>query len=470
MAEFDFIVIGGGSAGLTAAAFAVQFGAKTALIEKHRLGGDCTWTGCVPSKTFLKAAKVAHQMRTAERFGLVSVKPQVNLRDVMEHVRQTVQEIYQEESPEMLRADGINVFQGPAQFVGTHKIDVDGEKLTGRNILISTGAHPFVPSIAGLDLVNFDTYETIWNMERLPERMIVVGGGPIGCEMAQAFRRLGSQVTLVEGGERLLLQDDLQSSQVIAKVFSDEGVTLHLNASVKRVWQDQVGIHVDIEDGEIVGDALLVAVGRKPNVAGLGLENAGVQYSSNGIDVDINLRTNQKHIFAAGDCTGGYQFTHYAGWQAAMAARNVLLPGNSKGKTNLVPWTTFTDPEVAQVGLTEAQARLKYGDVVMICDWPMSKVDRARAEVDTAGFLKIIHKKDGTLLGVTIVAARAGEMIHEWVIAMDRGLKVGDISAAIHVYPSYSVASMQASAAIRIDQLLDGISGRVIRGLSRFMG
>lgn len=280
MAEFDFIVIEGGSAGLTAAAFAVQFGAKTALIEKHRLGGDCTWTGCVPSKTFLKAAKVAHQMRTAERFGLVSVKPQVNLRDVMEHVRQTVQEIYQEESPEMLRADGINVFQGPAQFVGTHKIDVDGEKLTGRNILISTGAHPFVPSIAGLDLVNFDTYETIWNMERLPERMIVVGGGPIGCEMAQAFRRLGSQVTLVEGGERLLLQDDLQSSQVIAKVFSDEGVTLHLNASVKRVWQDQVGIHVDIEDGEIVGDALLVAVGRKPNVAGLGLENAGVQYST----------------------------------------------------------------------------------------------------------------------------------------------------------------------------------------------
>ncbi len=470
MAKYDFIVIGGGSAGLTGASFGAQLGAKTALIEKHHIGGDCTWTGCVPSKTLRKVAMVAHQMRTAEQFGLTAIEPRINFHAVMDHVRQTIQDIYQEESPERLRTDGIDVFQGSARFLDTHTIDVDGQRLSGRNFLIATGARPFIPSIAGLDSVQYDTYETIWNMDQLPARMIVLGGGPIGCEMGQAFSRLGSRVTLVEVGDRLLSTDDLQSSQVIEKTFIDEGIALHLNAKVKRVWQDQAGIHVDIDDGEVVGDALLVAVGRKPNVTGLGLEEAGIKFSSNGIDVDIHLRTNQKHIFAAGDCTGGYQFTHYAGWQAAMAARNALLPGHSKGTTDLVPWTTFTDPEVAQVGLTEAQAHAKYGDGVMTRDWPMSKVDRARAEVDTAGFLKIIHKKDGTLLGVSIVAARAGEMINEWVIAMDRGLRAGDISSAIHVYPSYSVANMQASAAIRIDQLLNGASGRVIRGLARLLG
>jgi pyruvate/2-oxoglutarate dehydrogenase complex dihydrolipoamide dehydrogenase (E3) component len=470
MAKYDFIVIGGGSAGLTGASFGAQLGAKTALIEKHRIGGDCTWTGCVPSKTLRKVAIVAHQMRTAERFGLTAIEPRINFHAVMDHVRQTIQDIYQEESPERLRTDGIDVFQGSARFLDTHTIDVDGQRLSGRNFLIASGAHPFIPTIAGLDLVQYDTYETIWNMDQLPARMIILGGGPIGCEMAQALGRLGSRVTLVEGGDRLLSRDDLRSSQVIEKTFIEEGVALHLNAKVKRVWQDQTGIHVNIGDGEVAGDALLVAVGRKPNVSGLDLEEAGIKFSSNGIGVDMNLRTNQKHILAAGDCTGGYQFTHYAGWQAAIAARNALLPGHSKGTTDLVPWTTFTDPEVAQVGLTEAQARAKYGDGVMTRDWPMSKVDRARAEVDTAGFLKIIHKKDGTLLGVSIVAARAGEMINEWVIAMDRGLRAGDISSAIHVYPSYSVANMQASAAIRIDQLLNGASGRVIRGLARLLG
>jgi pyruvate/2-oxoglutarate dehydrogenase complex dihydrolipoamide dehydrogenase (E3) component len=445
-------------------------GARTALIEKNRTGGDCTWTGCVPSKTLLKAARVAHQMRTADRFGLPAVDPQVDLRTVMEHVHQTIQEVYQEETPASLAADGIAVFQEAARFVDAHTLAVGDRRISARNVLIATGSRPFVPPIPGLDAVGYFTYETIWNLNNLPKHLIVIGGGPIGCEMAQAFLRLGSQVTLVEGGERLLARDDQQASQVMAQVFADEGITLRLQSKAQRAWQDEHGIHLDVGSSEVVGDALLVAVGRKPNVGDLGLENAGVKFSPKGIEVDVQLRTSQKHIFAAGDCIGSYQFTHYAGWQAAMAARNALLPGSSKGQTDLVPWTTFTDPEVAHVGLTESQARTQFGDALMICDWPMEKVDRARAEGDTAGFLKIMHKKDGTLLGVTIVAGRAGEMIHEWVIAMDRGLKVGDLSSAIHVYPTYSVASMQASAAIRIDQLLGGASGKVIRGLARLMG
>jgi len=218
-----------------------------------------------------------------------------------------------------------------------------------------------------------------------------------------------------------------------------------------------------------VGDALLVAIGRRPNVDGLDLERAGVAYTAEGIQVDDDLRTSQKHIYAAGDCTGGFQFTHYAGWQAFMAARNALLPGSSTGVTDRLPWATFTDPEVAHVGLNEAQARERFGDAVMICEWPMAQVDRAVTEGDTAGFIKLVHKPDGTLLGATIVAGRAGEMIHEWVVALERGLKVGDMAGIIHVYPTYSTGAMQAAAAIRVANLLSGTSGRLIRGLGRLV-
>lgn len=287
--------------------------------------------------------------------------------------------------------------------------------------------------------------------------------------MAQAFRRLGSQVTLIVSRERVLPRDDPAAARVLGEVFAAEGIDLRYNARAERAWRDENGIHLVAGDDELLGDALLMAVGRRPSVEGLDLEKAGVAYSAKGIQVDDYLRTSQRHIYAAGDCIGSHQFTHYAGWQAFMAVRNALLPGASKGVTDLVPWTTFTDPEVAHVGLTEEQAREKFGDAVMICQWPMEKVDRARAEGNIAGFLKLIHKKDGTLLGATIVAARAGEMIHEWIVALDRGLKVGDLANAIHVYPTYSTASMQAAAAIRVSQLLSGTSGRVVRGLVRLM-
>jgi pyruvate/2-oxoglutarate dehydrogenase complex dihydrolipoamide dehydrogenase (E3) component len=467
--EYDLVIIGAGSGGLSAAGFAAQLGARVALVEKDRIGGDCTWSGCVPSKTLLKTAKVVHEMRTANRYGLPTAEPRVDLKAVMAHVQEVIDAIAEEESPEALRADGIEVVQGHGRFGAPHTLLVGDTTLAARRFLITTGAHPFVPPIPGLDRVDYLTYETIWELETLPHHLLVVGGGPIGSEMAQAFRRLGAEVTLLASRDRLLPRDDPQASRVLATVFEEEGIRLLFEARAEVVWKDEAGIHVGASGNGLVGDALLLATGRRPNVDGLDLDNAGVAYSAEGIQVDDNLRTSQRHIYAAGDCTGGLQFTHYASWQAVMAARNALLPGSSKGVSNQVPWTTFTDPEVAHIGLTEPQARQQFGEAVMTCNWPMARVDRARTEGDISGFIKLVHKKDGTLLGATIVAARAGEVIHEWIVALHEGIKVGDLSNAIHVYPSYSVAGQQATAAIRIDRLLSGTSGRLVRGLAHVM-
>ena len=466
---FDLVIIGGGSAGLTAASFAVQLGARVALVEKHRIGGDCTWTGCVPSKTLLKTAQVAHEMRTAGRYGLPAVAPEVDLKAVMDHVRQIVGEVYEEESPEALRADGIEVFLGAARFLDAHTVLAGETPLQARNVLIATGAHPYVAPIGGLDKVDYLTYESIWHLEALPGHLMIVGGGPVGCEMAQAFRRLGAEVTLLASRDRLLARDDPQASHVLGEVFQAEGINVLYNTRAELAWQDEKGIHLGAGGSGLVGDALLIATGRRPNVSGLDLEQAGVAYNDAGIEVDDTLRTSRRHIYAAGDCTGGPQFTHYAAWQAAMVARNALLPGASKGVTDRVPWTTFTDPEVAHVGLTKARAREWLSDKVMTCDWPMAKVDRARTEGETSGFIKLVHKKDGTLLGATVVAPRAGEMIHEWIVALHQGIKVGELSDAIHVYPTYSVAGQQAAAEVRVRKMLSGASGRVIRGLARLM-
>ncbi len=463
--NYDLIIIGGGSAGLTAASFAMQLGARIALVEKHRIGGDCTWTGCVPSKTLLKTARVAHQMRTADRHGLTPAEPDVDMKSVMAHVRGVIADVYEEESPEALRADGIDVFLGSPRFLDPQTVVVGETRLTSRYFLLATGAHPFIPPISGLEGVNYLTYESVWDLEVLPRHLLVVGGGPVGCEMAQAFRRLGAKVTMAVSRDRLLPRDEPEASRVLAEVFTAEGIDLRTNARAERARQEGQAIHVIAGGKELVGDALLVAAGRRPNVEGLDLEQAGVIYSEGGIQVDDNLRTSQRHIYAAGDCIGSYQFTHYAGWQAAMAVRNALLPGASKGVTDQVPWTTFTDPEVARVGMSEAQAREKFGDSVNTFEWSMEQVDRARAEGDTGGFMKLICTKDGTLVGATIVAARAGEMIHECILVLERGLKVSDLATIIHVYPTYSTATMQAAAVIRVEQLLSGTSGQVLRAL-----
>jgi pyruvate/2-oxoglutarate dehydrogenase complex dihydrolipoamide dehydrogenase (E3) component len=463
---YDLAIIGGGSAGLIAAPFAVQLGARVAFIEKGRIGGDCTWTGCVPSKTLIKSARVAYQMRTANRFGLTPVDAAVDLKRVMEHVRSVTAEIYSHTTPESLRNQGIHVFLGEPHFINAHTISISDQTLSANYMLICTGAHPFIPPITGLDKTSYLTYQSIWDLNVLPKDLVVIGGGPIGCEIAQGFRRLGSKVTLLEGGDRLLPYDDNDASRILAEVFRNEGIDLRLKSSVERTWQIGDDVHLTAGGEEIVCDTLLVAVGRRPNVDGLDLEKAGVKYGKQGIQVDRNLRTSQPHIYAAGDCLGGFQFSHYAGWQGFIAARNALLPGSSKGITDQVPWTTFTDPEVAHVGMTEEQARQKLGNDVFTNIWPMKRVDRALNEAEDVGFLKLVYRKDRKLLGVTIVAAKAGEMVNEWVVAMKHNFKVDELASVIHVYPTYSTASMQASAAILVKRLLGGLSGEVVKRLA----
>jgi len=464
--EFDLVIVGAGSGGLTAAGFAAQLGAKVALVEKNRIGGDCTWTGCVPSKALLKAAKVAHEIRTASRFGINANPPVIEMANVRAYLRQAIEQVYQFESPEELQKQGIEVIQGAGHFIDAQTIRVGEQLVRGRAFLITTGARPRIPSIEGLKDVPFLTYEQIFDNDRLPRSMIVIGGGPIGMEMAQAYQRLGADVSLV--ADRLLPKDEQEAREVMRRVFEREGVRFVWGrAKSARKQDDEIVVATDGK--EVRGDLLLIAAGRQPAVAGLDLERVGVACSEKGISVDSRLRTNVKHIYAAGDVTGGYQFTHFAGWQAFQATRNALLPGSSSGLIDLVPWVTFTDPEVAHAGVTEEQARSKFPGNISVFRWEVARSDRAVCEDDRDGFIKLITRNDGSLLGATVVNARAGETITELIVAMKHGLKVSDLAGAIHAYPTYSTAVQQLTADIATEHLLAGASGKVIRGIFKFI-
>lgn len=462
---YDLIVIGAGTGGLTAAEFAAQLEARVALVEQDRLGGDCTWTGCVPSKALLKVAKVAHEARTADTYGLLIEPPKVDMSRVRVYVQQAMAEVYQHETPAQLTAKGIEVVIGTARFLDPHTIRVGERTLSAKKFIITTGAQPAVPPVLGLDSVPYLTNRQLFENDRLPERLLVMGAGPVGTEMAQAYARLGAQVTLI--GPGLLPKEEPEVAEVMGRVFAREGIKFVPGlVSAARMAGEEIVLSVD--ETERRGDMLLVAAGRSPNVAGLALEQAGVTYSATGIPVDTYLRTNVKHIHAAGDCVeGNYRFTHFAGWQAFQAARNALLPLKAGGFSDVVPWTTFTDPEVAHVGLTEAEARQKYGAAVKVTYRPIHRADRAVAENDRDGFIKVVHRPNGKLLGATIVAARAGEAITEFALALKRGLKLIDLAQFIHVYPTYSTPVMRLAGQVTIDGLLEGTWGGLIRGISR---
>ena len=466
--SYDFVVIGGGSAGLTAARFAARLGQSVAIVEAHLLGGDCTWTGCVPSKALIRSANVAHDVRSAGHFGIDASQPQADWPVIKSRINSVIHEIYAAETPEKLREEGIDAFLASALFLDPHALQVGDSTILGQRFLICTGARPTVPPIPGLDQVSYHTYETIWNIDCLPQRLLVIGGGPIGCELAQAFARLGVQVIVFEATNRILGQDEPEVSDLIARKLVSEGVEIVLGQPVELVTMSGKDIALTSGAQRWTGNTLLVATGRAPNVDGMGLENAGVTYSRNGITVDRFLRTSQRLIYAAGDCTGGPQFTHYAGWQGFIAARNALLPGNSQGIKDAVPWGVFTDPEVAHAGLTEAAARLQYGDRVQVIMWPLKGADRAVIDGSDEGFVKAIALPNGRLLGAAIVAPRAGEMIHEWALAIERRMKLGNLASAIHSYPTYSMSAMQMAAEDSIARLLSGFSGKVVLALSKF--
>lgn len=464
--SYDLIVIGGGTAGLVASAGAARLGARVALIEVNRLGGECLWNGCVPSKALLAAARAAADARGARELG-VDADPQVDFARVMQWVRTAQERIEPHDSPERFRSLGVDVVQGHARFTGERTVQVDGRQLTARHIVIATGSRPAIPPVDGLAEVPYLTNETIFDVERLPERLLVLGGGPIGLELAQAFVRLGSQVQVLEAMEQLLPREDAELAAALGARLRSEGIEIHLGAAVRsaRSVGSQIRLIAQTPAGqqiEFTGDALLVATGRKSHVEGLELQRAGVEADRGGPAVDDRLRTTADNVWASGDVTGGLRFTHVADYQSRLVLRNAFFPFSSRADYTSVPWVTYTEPELAHVGLTEDEARQEHGDDVRVWRRPFDDVDRAIIDGRRDGMVKVVTDSRGRILGAHILGHAAGEMINEIVLAMRHKVSVGALSRSVHPYPTYGEAIRQASEGF-YKARLSGVASRIVR-------
>ncbi|MCX7350025.1 MAG: FAD-dependent oxidoreductase [Alphaproteobacteria bacterium] len=460
---FDMAVIGAGSGGLTVAAAAAQFGQKVVLFEKGDMGGDCLNTGCVPSKALLAAARQAQAMRSGARFGIAAVEPQVDYAAVCAHVQNTIATIAPHDSQQRFETLGVTVIRAPARFMDARTLEAQGRGFTARRIVVATGSRPAVPPIPGLAEVPFLTNETLFANHVLPAHLIIIGGGPIGIEMAQAHRRLGSMVTVIEAAVPLA-QDDPELTAVVLDQLGAEGVEILSSTTVTGVSAAQ-GITVRLGDGRsITGSHLLVAAGRRPNIEELGLAAAGIAFTPKGITVDRGLKTSNRRVYAIGDVAGG-RFTHEAGYQAGIVIRNALFGLPAKA-TAIIPYVTYTDPELAQTGLGEAQARATHGEAIKVLRAPFSRNDRALAEGSTEGLVKIITTKRGRILGAGIAGPGAGDLIQPWVLALERGLQISAMAGSVLPYPTRGEASRQAA----IGYFADLASNRLVRGLIGLVG
>ncbi len=464
----DLCIIGAGSGGLSTAAGAVQMGASVVLIEKHKMGGDCLNYGCVPSKALLAAAKYAHAQRSGGKFGIEAHEPEVDFAAVNAHVKDVIASIAPHDSVERFEGLGCTVIQDAARFTGPQTVVAGGREIKARRIVIATGSSPFVPPIPGLEDTPYFTNETIFDNTEKPGHLVVVGGGPIGMEMAQAHRRLGSEVTVLEGG-KALGKDDPEITGIALERLRGEGLDIRENALAERVEKTADGIRVHLKGGEAVeGTHLLMAVGRKPNVDGLDLEKAGIEYDRRGITVGENLVTTNKKVFAIGDVTGGLQFTHVAGYHSGVVIRNALFQMFwAKASTKHIPWVTYVDPEIAQVGMTEAQARERYRDQVEVIKWTMDENDRAQAERVTYGMVKVILN-GAEILGASIVGQNAGEMIQPWAYAIANGQKIGRMAAYVAPYPTLGEANKRAAGQYFVPKLFSDQTKKIVRFLARF--
>lgn len=442
---YDLVIIGGGSAGLAAARVAHFFPRKrVAILDKERLGGDCLHYGCVPSKTLIGSARAAHALANAPRYGLPSVRDErpYPLGPINRRIAEAIAAVAQLDDEEDLRRQGIAILLGETRFLDAHTLRVGQTTITARHVLICTGSRPVEPPIPNLRETGFYTNETIFAVERPIPRLAVIGGGPIGVELGQALARLGSDVTIINHGERLLPRDDAEVVAVLENALAAEGIAVANRTEVVAVRREDDEAVLTLRGahaGELRVDAILVAVGRRPNVEGLNLEAAGVHYNERGIVVDRYLRTSAPHIYAAGDVTGGPLFTHYAGYQAAQAVRNIFLPLKLRFKPGVLPWVTFTDPEIAHAGLTEAEARAR-GKPFTVLRLPYARVERAITDRDTAGLMKFIIDERRRFLGCHIAGTNAGELINELALAMNNRLTVDNVIGSVHAYPTYSFA------------------------------
>ncbi|MHC4365124.1 MAG: dihydrolipoyl dehydrogenase family protein [Planctomycetota bacterium] len=471
MFDYDVVVIGAGSAGLVACKLANGLGKKTALIEKRKLGGDCTWFGCIPSKTLIKSAGIAHQITRLEEFGLKPGGPvELNTDSVMAHVRAVVQADADGHPPQSYEAEGINVLFGGPKFLDNHRIELNGKIISSNKFIICTGSYPLVPAIEGLDEISYLTNETIFDLEALPKSIIVLGAGPIGIELAAALNRLGTKATVLLRSGQILKKEDKELADRLMQTLRAEGVEILNNTQTKKFVQRDGKIVATIENQQgsqtIEADSVLVAVGRKPNIDDLALEKAGVDFDSKGIKVDEHLRTTTPNIYAAGDVVPPYLFTHMAEYEAVIATTNASLPIKQKTNYKNVLWCTFTDPELAHAGLTEQQARQIYGDKVRVYQWEHKDVDRAKTDLAQNGLSKFICDKKGKLLGIHILGHGAAELMHEAQLAKSMGLPFSKIASVIHAYPSYSDAVRQPAKRCYIDNLQNNFFLKLLKKIA----
>jgi pyruvate/2-oxoglutarate dehydrogenase complex dihydrolipoamide dehydrogenase (E3) component len=462
----DLCVIGAGSGGLAVAAGAVQMGASVVLIERGRMGGDCLNYGCVPSKSLLAAAKLADGWRHGAEIGVFYQPPQIDFAAVADSVERVIAAIAPNDSQERFERLGVQVIRAEARFIDRRTAQADGVLIRPRRFVIATGSRPVVPPIPGLDSVPYFTNETIFANRERPEHLIVIGGGPIGIELAQAYRRLGAAVTVIDAGP-ILPHDDAELAGRLAALLAAEGITVKPSVAVEAIARRETGIEITLTNGErIAGSHLLAAAGRRPDHAALNLAAAGIEATPKGITVDARLRTTNRHAFAIGDAAGGPQFTHIALYHAGIVIRNALFRLPARVDYRALPWVTYTDPELAQVGLTEAAAKAEGS--IQVLRWPFADNDRAHTERDTAGEVKVITRRNGRIIGATILGAGAGDLILPWALAISQKLKIGALANLVVPYPTRGEAGKRAAGSYYTPTLFAPRTRRLVRLLARF--
>ncbi|MDX2290420.1 MAG: FAD-dependent oxidoreductase [Hyphomicrobiaceae bacterium] len=445
--DYDLCIVGGGSAGLTVAAGAAQLGARVVLIERGEMGGDCLNYGCVPSKALIAAGHAAQAMRDAGRFGIAPVEPSVDFAATMDRVRSVIAAIAPNDSVERFEKLGVRVLRTSARFVSPDTVEAGGERIRAHRCVIASGSRPAAPPIPGLDSVPYLTNETVFANRQRPQHLVIIGGGPIGMELAQAHHRLGSKVTVVEAG-KALSKDDPELTALVLDRLREEGIEIREGAAARRVSASEGRIRVEVEGATgpatVEGSHLLIAAGRKPNVSDLGLEAAGIAFDAKGIKVGPSLVTSNPVVYAIGDVIGGLQFTHVANYHAGIVIRRALFRMPAKVDPGIIPWVTFTDPELAHVGLTEAEAASKHGKVNVL-RWPYHENDRAQAEHATAGHVKVVTDKKGRILGASIVGEHAGELIQMWALALSQKMNIRAMTGFVSPYPTLTEINKRAA-------------------------
>jgi len=467
----DFCVIGAGSGGLSFAAGASQMGASVVLVERAKMGGDCLNYGCVPSKSLIAAAQIGHDIKTASKFGWRVDEPKADFKKVHDHVRGVIAAIAPNDSVKRFEGLGVTVISEEGQFKDERTVETKTHLIRAKRFVIATGSHPFIPPIEGLSQIPYYTNETIFDLQELPEHFVVIGGGPIGIELAQAFHRLGSQVTVLEAF-KALPKDDPEITAKLKEILIEEGINIQENVKIISFHKKLKQIECFYEDEggnshKVLASHLLVATGRRPSIETLNLEVAHVKFSPRGIEVDSHLKTSNSRIYAVGDCAGAYQFTHVANYHAGLVIRNSIFKLNAKVQTAAIPWVTYTDPELAHVGFLESQLQAQNMPYKAL-KLDFSDNDRAQAERRTEGMIKVLVSPKGIILGATILGASAGELIYPWIIAIQNKLKISALANSIAPYPTLSDINKRIAGQFYVDKLFSSRMKNIVSWLMWF--